>query len=245
MKNYKICIVIGFMLIQSVILYCEVSTIEKVRVLENKSEKLVKIQFLNEKSNILKEVALKQREKYAISRNKKYIAIQKPSIKKQMLEIYNENGDLIRNQEVLAYDQVYIASNGYFVIFGDEITSEIPTFMGLAFYDTNGNLIKEDKINSFGSIGIMFDQEGLFIALYPISISSDQGWESVLACYNLRGEKLWEHNIYYMCPYGEETLNINENNGKIILKTSSKNLKTKMTYVFNKDGILLSKIKGW
>jgi hypothetical protein len=235
--------------INEVLISPKIRLIQK-EIVEGDSKRIEnqKVHFLDASGNTMKELKLEGSDRVKLSQNKKIIAIQKPNYHKQNIEMFDENGNFMRKQEALAYNDLLITDSGALIIFGSEISPSIPHRSGIVFYDNTGSLIKEEEISTIGLIGKM-SKDNFFVVVYPDPHSLFHNITAIFAYYDLEGNRKWEYRFNDVSPFGEETLNIDEVSKEIILKICYKEENetkiTKRTIIFNKDGKLMSKVEGW
>jgi hypothetical protein len=208
-------------------------------------------QAIVNKDSIIKEMTVRFKDGIFanVSENSKLVAIHQLYKKQPFIEVFNPKGKLLGNYNVIKYDKVAIANDGKFIVFGLCPTQHEEFESGIAFYSSNGNLLKHITIKADEIMGKVSSLRNVFIEIHRISMTINQEISAIVGCYDLCGNKLWEYPIAYITHFNEKTLSLDEVKGQIILKVYFKKEKMteykKMTFILDLSGKLITEKEGW
>jgi len=185
------------------------TVIKKIRIFERiqklKDKKDIKdkiIKFYDEKNKLRKEKILQKNEFSKLSSNRKKLGILKcynrfvDKKNKDELQLYNDNGELLRKYEVEQLSECIINNNGSFTVFGSYPTNEYTTSTFFCFYDQEGKLIKKEEFDVRFYIAYSSDRKYFYLLTEKAFMNKNIVRDTVyLICFDDNGNEVWRKSI--------------------------------------------------
>lgn len=197
-----------------------------------------KIQFLDEKREIAKEIKLEGFDWPVISNDKKLIGIQKLSYPYQKLIIYGGGGNKIsEHPAILPLSAIIIANDGSFAALGADNSPDIPPLENkLVFYDSKGLPLKTYTYENSGNLygRYLFGDDNFILLIHLIKEGIFK-----LAFFKKTGEELWTRDFDFPAGTmfrGQDLLTVDEPGKTFQVKLFYSKDNQEKTWLFTPSG---------